>query len=194
MFFFFYYLKTIQNELSYHINVKNFTAHLFVYGDTISLSEWWIEHRSFLFWDLFGKVLTDDFELWFFEINTHIIFSYLHIISFGCVKNSSSGGKFSPIKINYFSILIPVLRTTTKKMTICLSEIVVLSFCRRFCRFVVVFFVFISSRYLCRLLSVINDLFFVVFCRFLRRLFQMKSSFVDRFFCRLIALALVFPY
>ena len=145
MFFFFYYLKTIQNELSYHINVKNFTAHLFVYGDTISLSEWWIEHRSFPFWDLFCSMA----KFWlmilnydFFEINTHIISSYLHKISFGCVKNSSSGGNFSPIKINYFSLLIPVLRTTTKKMTIYLSEIVVFvvlssfsSFCCRFLRF-----------------------------------------------------------
>ena len=78
-------------------------------------------------------------------------------------------------------ILIPtivayiiVLRTTTKKRQSFCKKSSFSSFCRRFRRFVIVFFVFISFRRLSSLLSVRNDPFFVVFCRFLRRCFQMK--------------------
>ena len=79
--------------------------------------------------------------------------------------------------------LQPVLRTTTKKRQYLVRSCRFSSFCRRFCRFVVVFFVFISFRLFSRLLSVRNDRFFVVFLSFLTSFFcYKKSSFFDGFF------------
>ena len=84
----------------------------------------------------------------------------------------------------------PVLRTTTKKRQYFVRSCCFSSFCRRFRRFVVVFFNFISFRRFSRLLSVRNDRFVVVFLSFLTLFFfQLKLSFFYCFFvvfCRFL--------
>ena len=69
-----------------------------------------------------------------------------------------------PVVITKKMAMQPVLRTTTKKRPYFVRN-------RSFCRFIVVFLVFISFRRLRRLLSVRHHRFFVVFCRFLGRYF-----------------------
>ena len=84
-------------------------------------------------------------------------------------------------------------RTTKKRQSFCTKPLFS-SFCRRFRRFVVVFFLFISFCRLSRLLSLRNDCFFVVFCLFLTLFFSKEFVVFCSFFRLLIALELVFLY